>query len=140
MIKGGFNSGFIEVRTLEGDKFIKDLKIGDPLLTPFGYAKLTAISKRTAKPNESVYNIYYHDDDKEGILDRISGDQLVPMVSEFDLIINKEVSSLKEGMKLVARKSVVVIDRIEKMETVNRFFYNIYTEQGYYADNIYITD
>ena len=31
-MKGGFNSSFVEVRTFEGPKFIKDLKIGELIL------------------------------------------------------------------------------------------------------------
>lgn len=73
-MKGGFNSSFIEIRTLDGDKFINELNRGEVVLSSTGYVKIKDICKRVMKQGESVFNIYYHNNDKEGVLDRISGD------------------------------------------------------------------
>lgn len=51
-MKGGFNSSFIEIRTLEGDKFIRDLKVGDIVLSTLGYSKVKGIFQRTARFDE----------------------------------------------------------------------------------------
>lgn len=32
-MKNGFNSSFVEIQTLEGEKFLRDLKPGDLVLT-----------------------------------------------------------------------------------------------------------
>lgn len=139
-MKGGFNSSFIETRTLEGDKFIRDLKVGDIVLSTLGYSKVKGIFQRTARFDEKVFNIYYHNKDREGVLDRISGDQVILVKRQGEkYLVDTQVKDLKSGQILWSKEGDVVIDQIERMETVNRFFYNIDIDGGYfYADNICI--
>lgn len=139
-MKGGFNSSFIEIRTLEGDKFIRDLKVGDIVLSTLGYSKVKGIFQRTARFDEKVFNIYYHNKDREGVLDRISGDQVILVKRQGEkYLVDTQVKDLKSGQILWSKEGDVVIDQIERMETVNRFFYNIDIDGGcFYADNIYI--
>ena len=139
-MKGGFNSSFIEIRTLEGDKFIRDLKVGDIVLSTLGYSKVKGIFQRTARFDEKVFNIYYHNKDREGVLDRISGDQVILVKRQGEkYLVDTQVKDLKSGQILWSKEGDVVIDQIERMETVNRFFYNIDIDGGgFYADNICI--
>ena len=139
-MKGGFNSSFIEIRTLEGDKFIRDLKVGDIVLSTLGYSKVKGIFQRTAWFDAKVFNIYYHNKDREGVLDRISGDQVILVKRQGEkYLVDTQVKDLKSGQILWSKEGDVVIDQIERMETVNRFFYNIDIDGGYfYADNICI--
>lgn len=132
-MKGGFNSGFIEVKTLEGPKFIQDLKIGELIVTKNGYVNLEGVYKRVAYPNESVYNIYCHADE-EIVLDRILGSQQLFIKNDKCIEVNK----LKPGMRLIGRKCDYIVDYIEKLETVNRFIYNVYIGEDdfYYVEDI----
>lgn len=66
---GGFNTGFVEIRTLEGDKFLKNIRINEAVKTRRSYTLVNGLYVREMKPKESVYNIYYSAG-KEGILNR----------------------------------------------------------------------
>jgi hypothetical protein len=139
-MKGGFNSSFVEVRTFEGPKFIKDLKIGELIMNKNGFTKLEGLYKRAARFNESVYNIYCHADE-EVVLDRISGEQLLYVIDSNKKTCSfTKASKLKPGMILEGRKNSYIVDCIEKLETVNRFFYNIYIGEHdfYYVEDIRI--
>lgn len=137
-MKGGFNSSFVEVKTFEGPKFIKDLKVGELIANKNGFVKLEGLYKRAARFDESVYNVYCHADE-EVVLDRISGEQLL-YVTDSNKKTCSLVSKLKPGMKLEGRKNSYIVDRIEKLETVNRFFYNVYIGERdfYYVEDIRI--
>ena len=37
MGEGGFNTGFVEIRTLEGEKFLKDIRINEAVKTRHSY-------------------------------------------------------------------------------------------------------
>lgn len=140
-MRGGFNSSFIEIKTLEGDKFIKDLRIGELILTSTGYERLKNVFKRVAKVNDEVYNIYCHSD-REIVLDRISGEQVVYVYNPKEAyLVKTKVEDLQPGMMLWDKdEKGVIIDNIEQMETINRFFYNVYVgdNTSYYVENIKI--
>ena len=128
-MKGGFNSSFVEVKTFEGPKFIKDLKVGELIANKNGFTKL-----------EALYNVYCHADE-EVVLDRISGEQLLYVIDSNKKTCSfTKVSKLKPGMKLEGRKNSYIVDRIEKLETVNRFSYNVYIGERdfYYVEDIRI--
>lgn len=133
-MKGGFNSSFVEVRTIEGDKFLKDIKPNDLVLTDRkSFSKVKLINQRLAKPRDAVYNVYYHTFTEEGVIDRISGDQ--------ELLDGTMVKDLTIGDPMLHRNGdVAIVDRVEKMETVNRFFYSIQLKRGktLYVNNICI--
>lgn len=135
MTKSGFNSSFVEIQTFEGEKFLKDLKPGDLVLTKDKtFVRVLSIEQRLANPKEQVYNIYYHGK-REGVIDRISG--------ECVLIDGKKIKNLKVRDKMLAKSGeIVFVDRIEKMETVNRYFYTIKLEKKstYCVNNIFIRD
>ncbi len=133
-MKGGFNSSFVEIRTIEGDKFLKDIKPNDLILTHGKqFSKVKLINQRLAKPRDVVYNVYYHTFTEEGVIDRISGDQ--------ELLDGTLIKDLVIGDSMLHKNGdVAIVDKIEKMETVNRFFYSIQLKGGktFYVNNICI--
>ena len=114
MGEGGFNTGFVEIRTLEGEKFLKDIRINEAVKTRHSYTLVEGLHVREMKPRESVYNIYFNAG-KEGVLNRISGEQMVWTYEKNCLV-----------------------PVIEKVETLNRYFYKpeLKKNTSYYIDNV----
>lgn len=134
---GGFNTGFVEIRTLEGDKFLKNIRINEAVKTRRSYTLVNGLYVREMKPEESVYNIYYSAG-KEGILNRVSGEQMV-WTHEKNWFVPVKVKDLKMSDKLVVYDNKWGrIDRIEKVETLNRYFYkpDLKKNTSYYIDNV----
>lgn len=134
----GFNSGFIEIQTFEGEKFLKDLRPGDLVVTSDKkYNRIYSIEQLLTSIDEDVYNVYYHTD-KEGILERISGDSILHLNSMKGI----KVKDLKKGSKIkYLNGKNAVVDRLEKMETINKILYNIKfikKNSTFYANNICI--
>lgn len=134
---GGFNTGFVEIRTLEGDKFLKNIRINEAVKTIRSYTLVNGLYVREMKPKESVYNIYYSAG-KEGVLNRVSGEQMV-WTHEKNWFVPVKVKDLKMSDKLVVYDNKWGrIDRIEKVETLNRYFYkpDLKKNTSYYIDNV----
>lgn len=134
---GGFNTGFVEIRTLEGDKFLKNIRINEAVKTRRSYTLVNGLYVREMKPKESVYNIYYSAG-KEGILNRVSGEQMV-WTHEKNWFVPVKVKDLEMFNKLVIYDNKWGrIDRIEKVETLNRYFYkpDLKKNTSYYIDNV----
>lgn len=134
---GGFNTGFVEIRTLEGDKFLKNIRINEAVKTRRSYTLVNGLYVREMKPKESVYNIYYSAG-KEGILNRVSGEQMV-WTHEKNWLVSVKVKDLEMSDKLVIYDNKWGrIDRIEKVETLNRYFYkpDLKKNTSYYIDNV----
>nr|DAR94189.1 MAG TPA: hypothetical protein [Caudoviricetes sp.] len=134
---GGFNTGFVEIRTLEGDKFLKNIRINEAVKTRRSYTLVNGLYVREMKPEESVYNIYYSAG-KEGILNRVSGEQMV-WTHEKNWFVPVKVKDLEMSDKLVIYDNKWGrIDRIEKVETLNRYFYkpDLKKNTSYYIDNV----
>ena len=55
MMEGGFNTGFVEIRTLEGEKFLKDIRINEAVKTRHSYTLANGLHVREMKPRESVF-------------------------------------------------------------------------------------
>lgn len=137
MGEGGFNTGFVEIRTLEGDKFLKDIRINEAVKTRRFYTLVNGLYVREMKPKESVYNIYYSAG-KEGVLNRVSGEQMV-WIHEKKWFVLVKVKDLEMSDKLVIYGNKWGrIDRIEKVETLNRYFYkpDLKKNTSYYIDNV----
>lgn len=134
---GGFNTGFVEIRTLEGDKFLKNIRINEAVKTRRFYTLVNGLYVREMKPKESVYNIYYSAG-KEGVLNRVSGEQMV-WIHEKKWFVLVKVKDLEMSDKLVIYGNKWGrIDRIEKVETLNRYFYkpDLKKNTSYYIDNV----
>lgn len=134
---GGFNTGFVEIRTLEGDKFLKNIRINEAVKTRRFYTLVNGLYVREMKPKESVYNIYYSAG-KEGILNRVSGEQMV-WTHEKNRFVPVKVKDLEMSNKLFLYDNKWGrIDRIEKVETLNRYFYkpDLKKNTSYYIDNV----
>lgn len=129
-----FNTGYVEIRTLEGDKFIKDLNISDSIQTQNGYCNIVSLEKVRANFTEEVYNIYYDLDGEEKILARVSGD--------FQLSCKKVVRKLKVGDTILVlnengSKTFSTIKEIERMEAIGGYFYNLkISGNTFYADGV----
>lgn len=137
MGEGGFNTGFVEIRTLEGDKFLKNIRINEAVKTRRSYTLVNGLYVREMKPKESVYNIYYSAG-KEGVLNRVSGEQMV-WTYEKKWFVPVKVKDLEMSDKLVIYGNKWGrIDRIEKVETLNRYFYkpDLKKNTSYYIDNV----
>lgn len=134
----GFNSGFVEIQTFEGEKFLKDLRPGDLVITSDKkYNRVYSIEQSLTSVDEDIYDIHYHTD-KEGVLERISGDTILYLNSAKGI----RVKDLKKGVKIkyLGGKNAVV-DRIEKMDTINKTLYNIKfikKNSTFYINNICI--
>lgn len=134
---GGFNTGFVEIKTLEGDKFLKNIRINEAVKTRRSYTLVNGLYVREMKPEELVYNIYYSAG-KEGILNRVSGEQMV-WTHEKNWFVPVKVKDLEMSDKLVIYPNKWGrIDRIEKVETLNRYFYkpDLKKNTSYYIDNV----
>ena len=134
---GGFNTGFVEIRTLEGDKFLKNIRINEAVKTRRSYTLVNGLYVCEMKPKESVYNIYYSAG-KEGVLNRVSGEQMV-WIHEKKWFVPVKVKDLEMSDKLVIYGNKWGrIDRIEKVETLNRYFYkpDLKKNTSYYIDNV----
>lgn len=137
MMEGGFNTGFVEIRTLEGEKFLKDIRINEAVKTRHSYTLANGLHVREMKPRESVYNIYFIAG-KEGVLNRVSGEQMV-WTYEKNCLVPVKVKELNISDRIVLygnKKGRIV--RIEKVETLNRYFYkpDLKKNNSYYIDNV----
>lgn len=130
-----FNTGYVEIRTLEGDKFIKNLNTFDCIQTKDGYSNISSVERIRADFSEEVYNIYYDLEGEERVLARVSG-YLINFYNSC------KIRDLKKGdCILVIKKDgthvTTVIKEIEKMEAVGSFFYNIqFSNDTFYADGV----
>lgn len=139
MGEGGFNTGFVEIRTLEGEKFLKDIRINEAVKTRHSYTLVEGLHVRKMKPQESVYNIYFNAG-KEGVLNRISGEQMVWTYGKNYLVpVKVKELNISDRIVLYGNKRGR-IDRIEKVETLNRYFYKpeLKKNTSYYIDNVCI--
>lgn len=138
-MKGGFNTSFVEIRTFEGEKFIRDLRPGEAIKTRTSYELLGNVFQRQVVGSEPVFNIYYHGE-KEGVLNRISGWQKIYTLKK--LWTTESVLNIRKGDIILLYGGIKgVVEKVERMETRNRFFYKPYLEKGvttYYADNVCI--
>lgn len=145
-----FNSPYIEIRTIEGDKYIKDIQVGDLVLTHLNrYRKVVRLFKRkfpTTFPH-GVFDIYYLIEDetskngwREDGLHRITGNHLV-----FVNGLKKQVKEIKAGDILQYKKNikVKVISLLEiPEENYGEYLYNFEVEEdhSYYAENIAVSN
>lgn len=144
-----FCSGFIEIQTLDGPKWIKDLKIGDLVLThKCRYRKITKVSKM---PNEEkihrIFDIYFLVEDKsrkggfrEEGLHRITEDHLI-----FCAGTKKYATSIKRGEILNLGKGlkgrVISLLEIPKINHGDHFYYiEVEKDHSYFADNVCVCD
>ena len=107
--------------------------------TRHSYTLVEGLHVREMKPQESVYNIYYNAG-KEGVLNRISGEQMVWTYGKNYLVPEKvKELNISDRIVLYGNKRGR-IDRIEKVETLNRYFYKpeLKKNTSYYIDNVCI--
>lgn len=144
------NSPYIEITTFDGPKYIKDIKVGDVVLTHLNrYKKVVRTFKRmlTEDFKEGVYDVYYliEDESNEGIwkeegIHRFTGNH--------NFFVNGKEKQLKDivvGDLLQYRKGVKVkvssILEIPK-ENYGDFLYNfeVQDDHSYYAENIAVSN
>lgn len=141
-----FYSGYTEIQTFDGPKWIKDIKVGDLVLTHKNrYKKVKSINKSLILDfNQEIFDLYFvFEDDvkiKEGI-HRIHESSKIILANGRSL----EVSKIKPNMLLQLRKNqrgkVSSILKIPK-ENFSDFSYSIEIESdhSYYADNVCVND
>lgn len=142
-----FQSPYIEITTIEGQKYIKDIKVGDFVLTHLNrYKKVTKLFKRKFPDNfnHGIFDIYYMIKEGEGYqeegLHRITGNHKIFANGE-----KKQVKEIKVGDILQSRKGVNVrvcfILEIPK-ENYGEYLYNFEVEDdhSYYAENIAVSN
>lgn len=134
MCEKQFNSGYVGIRTLEGDKFLKDLTPYDSIKTAEGYCN-ASVEKVNTDYTEEVYNVYYRIDGEEDLLQRVSGEFRLKNSS-------KKVKNLKVGDEIVVltkegKEKIAEVFEIEKMDALGKYFYNIkLSGNTFYADGV----
>lgn len=131
----GFNSGFTAIRTIEGDKYIKDIVVGTSVMS---YKESYHIAKKLVQELATKYDVSYNircDDDIVGY--RFQGVQLVMSEDGW-----RYVKDLKKGDSLLTLKGIKKIVDIEKMETINKICYSLEVNRAhsYFADGILVCD
>lgn len=146
-----FCSGYIEIKTFDGTKWLKDIKIGDLVLTHLGNYREVFQVKKIRYPryfNSGVFDIYFLVEDdackggfrEEGI-HRITGDHLVFCsngTKKFVRDIKKgDILSISKG-----RKARVILSLEIPKENHGEFLYGleIKKDHSYYADNVCVND
>lgn len=145
-----FYSSYIEIMTLEGLKYIKDLKEGDLVLTHLKrYKKIRLLKRKLISVKESggLFDVYFYFEgnrpQKEYELDgvhRISGNSILYTNKGW-----KKVLDLKPGDLLLLQKDIKakVCKLLEiPVENQDRWGYSLDIEKdhSYFADNVLIKD
>lgn len=142
-----FYSGYTEIQTFDGPKWIKDIKVGDLVLTHKNrYKKVKSINKSLILDfNQEIFDLYFvFEDDvkiKEEGIHRIHESSKIILANGRSL----EVSKIKPNMLLQLRRNqrgkVSSILKIPK-ENFPDFSYSIEIESdhSYYADNVCVND
>lgn len=131
----GFNSGFTTIRTIEGDRYIKDIVVGTSVMS---YKESYHIAKKLVQELATRYDISYNircEDDITGY--RFQGTQLVMSEDGW-----RNVKDLKTGDGLLTLNGIKKIVDIEKMETINKICYSLEVSRAhsYFADGILVCD
>lgn len=141
-----FNSGYIEITTFDGPKWIKDIKPGDVVLTHMNrYRKVNKVFKRKIPKNFSfgIYDVYVNIEDesqpngyREEGLHRVTGNHPIFVDGK-----KKQVKDIKPGdivqLKKMLKGKVSRILKIPK-ENWSNYLYNFEVDKdnSYYADGI----
>ena len=148
MKRSVFSSGYVEVYTFEGPKYIKDLKVGDLVLTHLNRYKQIVDVKRILTPisySKGIFDIYFFDFENKKVCEfegihRIGGGS--PIYLNDHCI--KKVVNIKEGDILQLRKRKVRVIQLLEIppENYGDYLYSIEVEKdhSYYADDVLITD
>lgn len=146
-----FCSGYIEIKTFDGFKWLKDIKEGDLVLTHLNrYKRVSMVMKKKVLSSfrEGVFDIYLlvEDETKKGGyredgVHRITGDHLVFCSNGK----KKCVRDIRAGNLVRLSKNsigkVILLLEIPK-ENYGEFLYGIEIEDdhSYYADNVCVND
>lgn len=145
---GIFCSGFIEIQTFDGPKWIKDVKVGDLVLTnQRKYKKVTKVirSELPIDCTDKVYDFCYfienenNEINEEGLY-RISKSAAIQCINGFKRVEEIEVGDLF----LCKDKTRVKVQsiNINEAKEVSRYIYSLEIEDNstFYANNICIKD
>lgn len=144
------NSPYIEITTFDGPKYIRDIKVGDLVLTHLNqYKKVVRVFRRKMPENfpHGVFDIYYMvKDDQEPYDYREDG--LHRFTGNHEVFVNgqkKQIKDIQIGDLLQYRKGVTArvcsILEIPK-ENYGEYLYNFEVEDdhSYYAENIAVSN
>ena len=145
---GTFYSGFIEIQTFDGPKWIKDIKVGDLVLTnQQKYKKIVKMTRLELPIDcvDKVYDFYYfienenNEISEEGLY-RISKSAAIQCINGFKKVEEIEVGDLF----LCKDKTRVKVQsiNINEAKEVSRYIYSLEIEDNstFYANNICIKD
>lgn len=138
-------SGYVEITSLEGRSWIKDLQVGDLVLDEEGkYKKITKIIQEDISNNQmKVYDIYYKvDDQTEKGLHRISGDVFIVTKKGKRTIKSTSVKSLKIGNDIWTKDGPRKIVSIIEIPIFSNVGYSIQGDKlrYYYLDDVLVCD
>ena len=150
MKQSTFCSGYIEITTFEGSKYIKDLKVGDLVLTHLKrYKQITQINKRILYPtfSQGIFDIYFFSENQEkekgyeidGI-HRISGDSVLYINGCLKRVIDVKIGDILQLRKDQKGKVAQIMEI--PSENYGDWLYSIEVEKdhSYYADDGLIKD
>lgn len=144
------NSPYIEITTFDGPKYIKDIKVGDLVLTHLNrYKKVVKVFKRKMPSNfpHGVFDIYYSiKDEQDPSIYREDG--LHRFTGNHEVFVNGKKTQVKDivpGDLLQYRKGIFVrvIGLLEiPKENYGEYLYNFEVEDdhSYYAENVAVSN
>lgn len=144
-----FNSAYIEIDTIEGKKYIKDIQVGDLVYTHLhNYRKVVRVFKRKMPKDfkYGVFDIYYLIEDenskngwREDGLHRITGNHKIWVNGE-----KKMIKDIKIGDKLTLKDTQVKVCEILEIPKSNwgEYLYNFEVDKdhSYFAENIAVSN
>lgn len=145
-----FNSPYIEIDTIEGKKYIKDVKVGDVVYTHLhNYRKVVRVFKRNLPKNfkYGIYDIYYLIEDenfkngwREDGLHRITGNHKILVNGKMRMVKDVQIGdllTLKDGSQV----KVCEILEIPKSNW-GEYLYNFEVEKdhSYFAENVAVSN
>lgn len=142
-----FNSGYINIQTVDSYKWIKDIQVGDVIRTISGYRRVTHVRQFELASVPPVFDICYITEDetlekgyREDALHRITEKSCVLCNGRYkraDEVRPKDVLTLKDGSK----GKVTDIIRIPIMNA-SQYFYTFELDKPdcYFADNVCVPD
>ena len=141
---GAFCSSFVEIQTFDGLKWIKDLKVGDLVLTnERRYKKVINIHKSEIPKDcfDEMYDLYFYIEDQNGTVSeeglyRVHEDLYIKCINGF-----KSIKDIKVGDLLLCKDLTKVrINSIvkTKIRESSRYIYSFEIEKDctFYANNV----
>lgn len=145
-----FSSPFIEITTLDGPKWIKDIKVGDTVLTHLNrYRRVARVFKRKTPKDfqEGIFDIYYVVEDnsqpngyREEGLHRVTGNHSIFVNNKKKMVKNLRIGEVLQIRKQLKGRIVRIMEIPRK--NYGDYLYNFEVEQdhSYFAEGVAVSN